>query len=133
MSENLPDNKLTAKQTKALEALLTGVSKGEAAAAAGVNPRTLHRWINENLLFWNALQNGKHHSIFDSARRVVVGMETAVQVILEVLEDKKAPAAVRLRAAQLTAELSLRLTEQTDILERLDELEAKVIGNEGRH
>jgi len=60
-------------------------------------------------------------------------METAVQVILEVLEDKKAPAAVRLRAAQLTAELSLRLTEQTDILERLDELEAKVIGNEGRH
>lgn len=131
MSENALKNvrQLTGKQQKALEALLTGETKGNAAAIAGVNPRTLNRWMNEDILFWNTLQNESHKTIFDSTRRLTAAMDTAVTVMVEVMEDQETPAAVRLRAAQMVTETAIKLIETNDILRRLDELEAKVIGN----
>lgn len=134
MSENVRESaRLSAKQQRAIEALLSGATKGDAAATAGVNPRTLNRWINEDVLFWDTLQGESQKTIYDATRRLTAAMETAVTVMTEVMQDTTAPAAVRLRAAQVVTETAVKLIETTDILRRLDELEVKVIGNEGQH
>ena len=133
MSDNIRETvqKLSAKQYRALEALLSGATKSDAATTAGVDPRTLNRWINENVLFWNTLQDESRKTVFDATRRLTAAMQSAVSVMMEVMEDGDAPAAVRLRAAQVVTETAVRLIETNDVLRRLDELETKVIGNEG--
>lgn len=135
MSENVRESvpQLSAKQHKALEALLSGMTKGDAAKAAGVNPRTLNRWIGEDVLFWDTLQSESRKTVFDATRRLTAAMDTAVTVMVSVMNDGDAPAAVRLRAAQIATETAIKLIETSDILKRLDELETKVIGNEGQH
>lgn len=133
-SENVRETaRLSAKQHRAIEALLSGSTKGDAAAAAGVNPRTLNRWINEDVLFWDTLQGESKRTVFDATRRLTAAMDTAVTVMTEVMQDASAPAAVRLRAAQVVTETAVKLIETTDILRRVEELETKVTGNEGQH
>ena len=44
---------LTAKQIKGLEALLDGANIQDAASAAGVNRKTIGRWLNDPA-FWNS-------------------------------------------------------------------------------
>lgn len=125
--------RLSAKQHKALEALLAGATKGDAAAAAGVNPRTLNRWMNEDIIFWDTLQSEGQKTVFDATRRLTAAMDTAVTVMTEVMTDGDAPAAVRLRAAQVVTETAIKLIETSDILRRLDELETRLTGSEGQH
>lgn len=134
-SENVRESvrKLSARQYRALEALLGGATKSDAATAAGVDPRTLNRWMNEDVLFWNTLQDESRKTVFDATRRLTAAMQSAVSVMMEVMEDGDAPAAVRLRAAQVVTETAVKLIETNDILRRLDELETKVIGNEGHN
>lgn len=132
-SDNVRESaRLSAKQQRAIEALLSGATKGDAAATAGVNPRTLNRWLNEDVLFWDTLQGESHKTVIDATRRLTAAMDTAVTVMTAVMQDGDAPAAVRLRAAQVMIETAVKLIETTDILKRLDELEMKVIGNEGQ-
>jgi len=125
--------RLSAKQHRALEALLAGATKGDAATAAGVNPRTLNRWMNEDVLFWDTLKSEGQKTVFDATRRLTAAMDTAVTVMTEVMQDGDAPAAVRLRAAQVVTETAIKLIETSDILRRLDELETRLTGNEGQH
>mgnify|MGYP001378616874 CR=1 FL=1 len=135
MSENVRDSvpRLSAKQQRALEALLSGATKGDAATAAGVTPRTLNRWVNEDALFWNTLQAENRKAVFAATRRLTAAMDTAVTVMTEVMQDAAAPAAVRLRAAQVVTETALKLIEANDVIERLEELETRLIGSEGRN
>ncbi len=134
MSENVRETaRLSAKQHRALEALLSGMTKGDAATAAGVNPRTLNRWMNEDVLFWDTLQGESQKTVFDATRRLTAAMDTAVTVMTAVMQDDDAPAAVRLRAAQVVTDTAVKLIETSDILRRLDELETRLTGNEGQH
>ena len=133
MSENDRETvpRLSAKQSKALEALLSGMTKGDAATSAGVTPRTLNRWLHEDILFWDTLQQESQRSVFDATRRLTATLNTAVTVMASVMEDASAPAAVRLRAAQVVTETAVKLIETSDILRRLEELETRLTGNEG--
>ena len=133
MSENDRETvpRLSAKQHKALEALLSGMTKGDAATSAGVTPRTLNRWLHEDILFWDTLQQESQRSVFDATRRLTATLNTAVTVMASVMEDASAPAAVRLRAAQVVTETAVKLIETSDILRRLEELETRLTGNEG--
>lgn len=135
MSDNVGQSvpSLSAKQHKALEALLSGATKGDAATAAGVTPRTLNRWLSEDVLFWDTLQGESQRAVFDATRRLTAAMDTAVTTMTAVMSDANAPAAVRLRAAQVTMETAVKLIEVTDILRRLEELETRLTGNEGQN
>lgn len=133
MSDNVRETvpRLSAKQHKALEALLSGATKGDAATAAGVTTRTLNRWLSEDVLFWDTLQGESQRAVFDATRRLTAAMDMAVTTMTAVMSDADAPAAVRLRAAQVSMETAVKLIEVTDILRRLEELETRLTGNEG--
>lgn len=116
---------LTAKQVKALEALLEGANIQDAASAAGVNRKTVGRWL-EDALFWKTYQLNSQRVLELAARRLTGKLDGAVGLLTSVMEDEDAPAGVRLRAAQQVIDGSLKLLEVTDIQVRLSALEERL-------
>jgi len=116
---------LTAKQVKAMEALLEGASIQTAAERAGVNRKTVGRWLQDPM-FWNLYQVNSRTSLELAARRLAGRLDMAVDMIASVMEDGEAPAGVRLRAAQQVIDGSLKLLEVTDIQERIAALETRL-------
>ncbi len=117
--------KVPPKQVKALEALLDGANIQDAATAAGVNRKTLGRWLQEPA-FWKLYQVNSVRSLELAARRLTGKLDMAVDMLTSVMEDEDAPAGVRLRAAQQVIDGSLKLLEVADIQERLTALEARL-------
>jgi len=99
-------NGLTAKQQKALDALLRGCTQEAAAHAAGVNRRTLGRWMSQNAAFQRALA------------------ENACDALARALQGEAQPAQVR--AADVVLARLMPLRELVEIEERLKALEEKI-------
>ncbi len=125
MSKNVKEVSLRANQRKAIEALLSGMNKGQAAAAAGVQPATLSRWLQEND-FRAVLTVHSDQAIKDAAVRLKATLDTAVTVMQEVMADEDTNTAVRLRAADISAGHALKLLEAADLIERIEVLEKRV-------
>ncbi len=121
----MEDKRLTAKQVKALEALLDGQNVQTAAALAGVNRKTVARWL-QDATFWTTYQVNSRASLELAARRLTGKLDAAVELLGAVMDDATAPAGVRLRAAQLALDGSLRLLEVADIQERITALEERL-------
>ena len=129
MSENNPKKDflpLTTNQRRALEALLSGASKEQAAAAAGVRVRQLNRYL-EAPNFRAALDKATAAAVGAVARRMVGGMETAVFIMLALAEDEAQPSSVRLRACIAIIEHGPRLFEQVELIRRLEVLEGRLL------
>jgi len=123
-SDNL-NAKLTVKQRACVAAMVDGQSYSQAAMSAGVTPRTIARW-RELPHFEQALQQAGSRSISDAARQLTGGLETAIDFLLGVIENDDAPYSVRTRAALGLIDRQIRLVEITDILPRLEALEAQL-------
>ncbi len=119
MSENVA---LTANQTKAITALLETRTIIEAAQVAGVNARTLHRWLADPA-FQQALTEAEDQLIDGTVRRLLGLQEAAMAAMSDALADYT-PTPIRLRAAQLVLETLHKLREQRNLSRRLDALEA---------
>lgn len=122
----MDEPRLKGKQAKALDGLLDGLNVQDAAALAGVNRKTLSRWLNEDATFWKAYQLHSHAALQLAARRLTSRLDGAVELLGSVMEDEEAPAGVRLRAAAQVIDGSLRLLETADFAERLLALEARL-------
>lgn len=113
---------MTPKQQKALVALLTQPTKEKAAAAAGITSKTLRSYMDdpEFLVEYRKAFSGM---VEDATRKVQQTLDPAVAVLREVMEDGSENGQVRVSAARSVLEYGLKMTEQTDILNRLQELE----------
>lgn len=116
---------LRTNQTKALEALLNGATKQQAAMAAGVQPATLSRWLQEDA-FRATLTAHSDQAIKDAAVRLKATLDLAVTVMRETMTDESIHAAVRLRAADMAAAHALKLLETADLIERIEQLEERL-------
>lgn len=121
MAEN--GSKLSAKQHRALSALLTSKSVAEAAAATGLGERTIYRWLTDPA-FRQALSAAEGELIDAATRRLLTLQGTALDTLEAVLGDEDASAGVRIRAAQMVLDHLLKLRELRDIEQRLQALEA---------
>ncbi len=128
-TQDLGNSKLSTKQWRAIEALLSGSSKKQAAAAAGVLPRTLSRWLTDNVEFSNELTRQSKASVHSAARRLTGGVGRMLDVLVTVAEDTNELSGVRVRAALGWLNAQIRLVEQSEIVAKLDELEARIIAN----
>jgi len=123
MTENGKQNqKLTARQRKAIAAMTAGRNYEQAAMSAGVSTRTIARW-REMPHFEDALQSAGQTAIGDASRKLTAGLETAVDFLLAVIQDEDAPPSVRVRAALGLIDRQIRLKETTEIMARLESLE----------
>lgn len=117
---------MTPKQNKALAALLTASSKTEAAQAAGISPRTLRDYFADPV-FRQEYQKAFSGLIEDATRQAQRTIAPALAALQEILENNEESAQARISASRSILEFSLKLTEATDILMRLDDLERHVV------
>lgn len=120
---------MTPKQQKALVALLTQPTKEKAATAAGITSKTLRSYLDDPE-FRAEYRKAFSELVEDATRKVQKTLDPAVAVLREVMENDSENGQVRVSAARSVLEYGLKMTEQTDILNRLQELEAAM--QEGR-
>lgn len=120
MKDNNPN--LEAKHDAVIAALLSTRTVREAAKKCSLSETTLYR----------LLQDADFKSKFRAARRELVEATTAqlqqdgadaAKALREIVNNKKAPASVRVSAARVILEQGIKAVELVDLSERLDRLE----------
>lgn len=115
---------LKPNQARFLSELLTAATIEQAAARAGISPRTGQRWLADDGGFIAALRVARRKSVESAVTRLAAGMSTAVSVLFKQL--KCGTSSVELRAAALVIDRSLAGMELVDLSERLESLEARL-------
>lgn len=118
---------MTPKKQKALLALLTQPTKEKAAAAAGITSKPLRGYLAE-ADFQAEYKRAFSELVEDATRQAQQAISLALSTLREIVEDGEENAQARISAARSLLEYSLKLTESTDILNRLDELEQTIGG-----
>lgn len=126
MPHNLTrDRPLTAKQRKAVNALL---STGEVKAAAievGISRETMHRWLRDPV-FNLAVKEAEAKAIDDLSRMLVRLGRTATATLAKAMTDTATPMSTRVRAADVSLSRLLQLRELATLEGRVTELEQSV-------
>lgn len=125
MSGNDSQKKLTARQRRALEALIVGMNQQDAAAAASVAPSTVARWKSEPA-FAAELQRQTTAGVNDATRRLAGTLDMAVNTFRRIMESPTANDSLKLRAANYAAAHAVKLLEVSEILQRLEAIEARL-------
>lgn len=113
---------LTPRREKALQALLVCRTQAEAAEMAGIGVSTLRGYMQENE-FQARYKEAFGGLVQAATRQAQQTLSPALSVLREIMEDRNEQASARISAARSVLEYSLKLCEQTDILEQLRELE----------
>ena len=113
---------MTPKKEKALAALLTHPTRKAAAEAAGISARALRDYFKDPV-FMERYREAFGELVQDATRQAQQAITPALSTLKEIMEDTGEQASARIQAARSTLEYALKLTEQTDILEQLRELE----------
>ena len=112
--------KLTAKQSRAVLALMQARSVDGAAKLAGVGARTLHRWLDDPD-FQAAIDAAQSAALDAALRRLAELTGHALNVIAKALADGSEGA--QLRAAGMVFDTFAKLAVLRDIERRLAALE----------
>ena len=121
-NENVTE--LTPKQLQALRSLLTKPSVNEAAKDAGVNARTIYRWL-ELPEFRKALTQAEDQAIDAATRGLISLTEKSILVLNSVLDADVMQPSTKLRAVELALSNLLKLVELRNLSERIAALEAQ--------
>lgn len=117
---------MTPKMQKALLALLENPTKEKAAAAAGITSKTLRRYL-DNPEFQTEYRVAFSGMVSDAVRQAQKTLSPALTTLEEIMRDDEQNGQIRVSAARSLLEFSLKATEQLDILDRLEALEAAQI------
>lgn len=118
--------KITARQRRLIEALLTGKTISQACQVAGVGRRTYYRWVKQPH-FTEALQQAEADLLTASMRRLLSMQGAAVDGLQDLLNDPALRPSDRLRAVQMVLDGVLRLRNAVELEARLAELERRVM------
>lgn len=113
---------MTKKQEKALACLVTSPTIKAAAQAAGVDYRTMRRYLDD-AEFLAEYRHITTEMLADARMRGQQLLSPAMETLAEICNDAAAKATERIAAARAILEWGIRLTEFTDIVERLEALE----------
>ena len=116
---------LTPRKEKALQALFVSRTKAEAATRAGIGESTLREYMKDPE-FADRYKEAFGDMVRNAARVAQQTMNPAISTLREIMENKKESAQARISAARTVLEYSVRLGEQVDILEQLQELERRM-------
>ena len=124
--------KLTRNQAKAIKALLEYPTIEKAAAAIGVNPRTIGRWLDDRS-FRAELARAEGDALDKTTRRLLFLGDHAVNALASVLQEPTQRGATNKRlAAQTILTQLLKLREMRNVEERLSALELEIYGKANR-
>ena len=119
--------KLPANAEKILAGLLSKPTIKEAAKAAGVSEATVFRALR-NDAFSKLYRAGRREVTHHTVMRLQADSAQAAKVLREIVDDKQAPASVRVSAARIVIEQAFKGAEVYDLSERLADVEASLKG-----
>lgn len=120
----MSDNEtLSAKQLRAMDALLREPTTRAAATAAKVSEATIWRWLAESG-FAEAYSAARGRLLEGTLTALQAASTDAVSTLREVMADTTAQPSARVSAARTVLELALRAREELETEERLRVLEA---------
>jgi hypothetical protein len=105
-----------------LQALTCGATVEQAAQQSGVSARTVHRRLKVPS-FQQRLQTARRDIVERAAAMLTAAALESVSTLL-VLQRPEYPPGVRLGAAKATLELGLKVRENSNVLQRIEDLEA---------
>ncbi|MBI3946706.1 MAG: hypothetical protein HY321_12355 [Armatimonadetes bacterium] len=117
--------KLTAKQRKAILALLSEPGIDKAAALADVAPNTLWRWRREPA-FREALAEARRETFASATTALAAAAAKAVVVLVEIATNPGAREAARVSAARAILERASNAIETEDLLARIAAVEERL-------
>ncbi|MGI8773194.1 MAG: hypothetical protein ACR2JE_17360 [Acidobacteriaceae bacterium] len=119
------------KQQTALLALLSCRTIREAAQSAKVAESTVLRWLATPS--FRDRYDAERRQLFESAKNALRSAAAgSVATLTAVQEDQAAPAGARVTAAKAILELCMRISENDDIIRRLERLEDATGGGDER-
>ena len=124
-------SKFGRKKELAIAALLTSRSVEDAARAVDVNHNTLLNWLKLPD-FVKEYRTARREVVNQSVARLQQATGAAGTVMLKLMTDPNAPAAVRLRAAECVFDRAFKGVELEDIENRVSELE-RAAETSGKH
>ena len=114
---------LTAKQLKAIPAILAARSITDGCRAARISRETFYAWLQEPAFKAEYERQGR--ALIDEAFQGLKGLTgEAVETLRKLLTSRQD--GVKLRAAQLVIESTLKRIEIEDLKERIDALERRI-------
>lgn len=105
-----------------ISALISTSSLRAASAACGICETQIRKRLNDDE-FKNRYDRERRELLRQNATALQGYMSQAISTIAGVMSSKTASEQTKLNAAEAIIRNSLKLTEQTEILERLDKLE----------
>jgi transposase-like protein len=130
MRRDATPGQLTARQGKAVAALLTSGDVAAAAQAVGVDKATLYRWMRQPA-FLAAVRAAEAAALDELSRSLVRLGRTAAGTLEAAMDDPAVPWATRVRAADAALGRLLQLRELATLEARVAELERSVGLGEG--
>jgi transposase-like protein len=116
--------KRTRKERLFMQALLSSATIEDAASIAGISPTTAYRWHSQPE-FKAEFREMQSAVVGDTLVQLKMSMGEALAVLRSVMADAEdTPPAVRVTAARTLLDSAFKAVETTDILERLEALEA---------
>ena len=113
---------MTKNQERALAALVSYPTMKAAAAAAGIDYRTIRRYMQDPD-FIVEYRRITAELLSDARLRAQQALSPALETLSKICTDENAKNMDRIAAARSILEWTIRLTEVTDIIERLEALE----------
>jgi len=110
------------RQDRIILALLEHATLERAAAALSMSRVTLWRWTQKPA-FAETLRHARRDAFSQALARLQHAADAAVNTLLRVMTDREAPAASRVRAADVVLQATIRGMEVEDIEVRVTELE----------
>lgn len=122
-------SKVSPHQDRAIVGLLKEKSTAAAADYAGVNERTLRRWMAEDEGFIEGYREARRRALEHAIARLERASAKAADALEDNLDCGKPSVVARSAVAILT--LAMRGHEMTDVERRLEELEGMVDADDG--
>ena len=130
LNEEPDDPTLGIRQERMIVALLEHPTNEKAATALGISTVTLWRAMQKPE-FAEAFRKARREAFSQSVARLQHASNAAVGTLLRVMTDREAPAASRVRAADVVLQTALRGIEMEDLEARLDRLERSAEASNG--
>lgn len=112
------------KQEQGIIALLTQPTVTRAAESIGINPKTLHDWLNQPD-FQKAYKAARSQTMDQAITRLQQAINTAIDTLIKVMGSDTAKDAARVTAARTVLDMAFKAYEVEQVVERLDQLEQK--------
>ena len=111
-------------------AIAAGATHADAARTASCSRKTVVRRLRDPA-FRRQIEEARREILDRIAGKTTEAAEAGVAVLKEIALDGDGPRSVRVSAARALLELTLKLRESLQVVERLEELEQRLLGLAG--